>query len=413
MGKFTQATYTNTIKNLTQAAESKLKNPFYKFADKKPIECIYFKQNKEMSTLDEATSTNYEYVGQVSPLRYNMINGFFLYGFDQISLDYDLTDFGLEGSEISGESIILPNTIHPLPGDFFKIVTIKEDVLFKVNRVTTDTLDTGANIYKIEWKLELVGKYEDILKQVVAKYRFIVSNVGTDYSCFITEEQSDLANELTKLLDGMMESFHLYFENATQSYVYYRNGFKMYDPYLIEFLIRTKLMSYSDQYVYVSQAVAPYDSFYYDYDRTFFAMMEDPTRFDIKRATKQAHALLVEDVNSLLTTRLEDYYKIDYRDRPSCVIDKFNVLPMRLMANIRDMKYFEEGDPLELFNIVIAYFSDDTDNITMEMLRKIREADYDGMDETSFYLLPLTMFVLVKYLNSVVQDSITSDAIAL
>ena len=196
MGVFTNSTYTSTIHSIIAATESKINNPYYKFTEKKPTPCTYWKQNREKSTLDESTATNYSHVGEDSPIRFNQINNFYIYGFDKITLDYDLTDFGLESAEIAGEVVVLPNTIIPLPGDFFKVSSIKEDVLFKVNKVTPDTLDNGANFYKIEYKLELVNQYENILKQVVAEYEFIIENVGTDFSCFITSTNYDLAKEL-------------------------------------------------------------------------------------------------------------------------------------------------------------------------------------------------------------------------
>ena len=60
MGKFTDTKYTNTIDSLVNATKSKLNNPYYKFNDRKPTKVTYYAQNKEMSTLDEASGLKWK-----------------------------------------------------------------------------------------------------------------------------------------------------------------------------------------------------------------------------------------------------------------------------------------------------------------------------------------------------------------
>lgn len=407
MGTFTNSTYTNTIKSLVEATESKINNPFYKFSDKKPFECTYFKQNREKSTLDEVTALNYSHIGEDSPIRFNQINNFYVYGFDKIGLDYDLTDFGLESSEITGECIILPNTIIPLPGDFFKITQIKEDVLFKVNKVTPDTLDTGANIYKIEYKLELVNQYENILKQVVAVYNFVIENVGTDFSCFISSENYSLATELSELQQYLIDAYQIFFDPGVQTFVFEYNGTLMYDPYLIEFIIRNKVLSTASEYFFVHHATAMGKTFNYDYTKTFFAMLEDPTIFDMGRACKQVAATLIEDPNSLFVTRLREYYKLDYFPKYA-YITKFYPIDVEVMMHIADGSYFDSSNPLAAFNAWVAYFSNDTDNMTTDILSIIRNTEYYNCKEF-YYLIPVCIFILGKTIGSIMQDTDTSS----
>ena len=55
MGKFSDTRYVNTIDSLVNATKSKLENPYYQFADKKPTKVTYYSQNIEKSTLDESS----------------------------------------------------------------------------------------------------------------------------------------------------------------------------------------------------------------------------------------------------------------------------------------------------------------------------------------------------------------------
>ena len=160
MGKFKDTKFINTVDNLVEATKSKLVNPYYIFSDRSPTKVTYYAQNVEKSTLDQASGLYMQHLGEQSPFLFNKINEFVLYGIEKISTEYDVGDFGTEANSISGEAIVLPNTIQPRPGDFFVINYIKEPILFKVNSVSPDTLDTGANFYRLEYGLEKSGAHD-------------------------------------------------------------------------------------------------------------------------------------------------------------------------------------------------------------------------------------------------------------
>ena len=159
---FTNTQYANTIAGLVEAAESKLANPYYKFADKKPTPTTYYKQNKTKSTLDQGSQLQYAHVSKQSALKYNKILGFYLYGVPQIALNYDIGDNGVEADMISGDAIILPNTIEPLPGDFFAIDYIKEDVLQR----------GGFSFYETEDLEEVMPELDILYMTRVQRERF-------------------------------------------------------------------------------------------------------------------------------------------------------------------------------------------------------------------------------------------------
>ena len=182
MGKFSDTKYVSTIDNLVDSTKNKLNNPYYIFNDKKPTKVTYFAQDIEKSTLDEASGLYESNMGDGSPFKFNKIKDFIMYGLDRIAADYDLNDNGIESNPITGEAVILPNTITPRPGDYFHIGYIKEKNLFIVNSVSIDTLDSGANIYKIEYALCAENRsIESIEKQVDDSFNFVVNNSGTDF----------------------------------------------------------------------------------------------------------------------------------------------------------------------------------------------------------------------------------------
>lgn len=403
---FTNTQYANTIAGLVEAAESKLANPYYKFADKKPTPTTYYKQNKTKSTLDQGSQLQYAHVSKQSALKYNKILGFYLYGVPQIALNYDIGDNGVEADMISGDAIILPNTIEPLPGDFFAIDYIKEDVLFKVDHVTPDTLDTGATLYKIEYHLELTSASSKIEEQVVNTYQFIAENVGTEFNCFIESANYDLASSLEGLVGQLTNYFNsIFFKSRVQTYVYrYDNTWNFYDPFMIEFIRRNKIMSTDDRFFYVAHQTALEVTFPYEYSRTLFYGLETLDK-DLIAKNNLATANLITDINSLFTSRIEDYYQLSYRDNMPYKT-RFNVLDKDLVDAIKFNKKFADGDKRSIYNIIVSYMNGDTGYIDNSIIEQINKLDYSD-NKTIFYLIPFYIYIIRNYINSNILSSQT------
>ena len=69
---------------LTQTVKDRLNNPYYLFNNLDGSTCTYYNLNTTMTTLDEATRANYSEISASSPLRFNKINNFLIYGIDTI-----------------------------------------------------------------------------------------------------------------------------------------------------------------------------------------------------------------------------------------------------------------------------------------------------------------------------------------
>ena len=123
-GKFINTDQKVTFDVLSDSMKGLLNNPYYGYSDKKGSVCQYFNINDKKTTLDEATKANYSELGPNSPIRYNEIKNAILYGIPRMDINFDITDFGLEANDITGEAYVLPQTFIPYPGDFFTIDNI-------------------------------------------------------------------------------------------------------------------------------------------------------------------------------------------------------------------------------------------------------------------------------------------------
>lgn len=400
MGKFVNTNYVNTLNKLVDASKSKLNNPYYVYSDKKPTVVTYYAQNIEKSTLDKASGLYGEHVGNDSPFKFNKIIDFVLYGIGNITTEYEVGDWGTESAPISGEAYILPNTITPRPGDFFVVKYIKESILFKVNSSTPDTLENGSNIYKLEYMAELTNQIENIEEQVEKEFKFIVSNVGTDYKTIVQSSDFDLVNELESLIEELIIYFNnIFFDSKLQTFVYNHDGWLMYDPFMIEFFIRNNVLNYGSEYVFVSHAAATNKTFGMDYYKTFFKCVEDK-KLDINCASI-ATADLITDPNSLFIVRKESYYGVRYADK-SPYKTRFQVIDMDILEHINSNTMYDEDDVNSFYNLWIAYFNDNKDFIKGNLVERIKRVDY--MDNLShFYALGITIFILERYIEKLLS----------
>ena len=397
MGSFTNTTYTTTIDSLTQAAESKLVNPYYKFSDKKPTTVNYYKQNIKKSTLDQSAQIHYAHISTSSALRYNKILGFTLYGLPQITVDYEVGDNGVEAAPINGDAIVLPNTIEPLPGDFFQITYLKEDVLFKVDLVTPDTLDNGSNIYKIEYHLEYTQSHDEIEKQVINTYNFIAENVGTEYNCLITSETYSLTNKLSDLCDQLANYFKaVFYKSKLQTFVYKHDGiYNFYDPFMIEFLRRNKILSTGDEFVYVAHQTTTEVTFPYDYSKTFFYGIEQGD-LSFFKYNPTCTADLITDINSLFVNRLEDYYQVNYRDNMPYKT-RFQLFDQKMIDGINNNIQYSNKD--SIYNLITSFLNGDSGYITESIIEQIHNLDMTD-NATNFYLIPIYIYIIRNYISS-------------
>lgn len=412
-GVLTQHDLGNTVNDLVQKV---LNNPYYLYSDKKASEVTYYNLNTTMTTLDESTRGNFAEISPESPLRFNKINKFFLFGLGVLEPNYDIGEFGLESGDIGGDAIILPYTVVPYPGDYFYIDQLDRKLLFRVTTVNVNTLETGAVMYKISYTLASSDSRDDIEAQVVKVYNFIVNNLGTNFSCFMEEGDYNDASEIETILTALKDYYiALFYDNKIQSFSYNYNpanwevgigipnpygyhefqGFKAYDPYLLEFMIRNNIMSNSTNYIYVQHQYVMPVTFPVDYTRTiFFSFEQKNIRTHIGtyvgNLTKAVQRL------SLLWQYPIDYYVMDYRKIDARVY-LINIFDDPGFAD--SIKNNEQQSDI-MKNMVIKYFN--SEEITMDNIRALRHIDYLPTKQL-FYMIPMVIFILQDKLSSMMN----------
>ncbi len=397
MSKFINTQKKVTIDSLVAGFKDRMKNPYYSLQEKKATPVTYYTHNFENSTLDSAIRAEYSQLGDNSPIRYNKINGFFLYGLEKITINLELGEYGLESNPIEGEAISLPNTIIPIPGDYFEINYTDKDYLFKVMDSTPDTIDSGSNFYKITYKLDQTDN-EKIDLLVVDSYNMIINNVGTKFNPIIKSNDYDFIVILEDILLRLKKYYkNLFYNSRVQTFTFTHNGCVFYDPYLIEFLIRNKLLEGDSEYIYIGHQINLSSTMFLDYDKTMFRNVELKSKDKMEERVSSI-GNLITDPMSIFSNRKENYYIIKYDNNYQGLelIENFNP---SLINAINNNTIAEINNTY--YNIIVKYFNNieiiESDDI--EFLEKI---DYQSNIDL-FYCIPIIIYIIEYYIKNMLK----------
>ena len=400
MGKFINTDRKMTIDALVDGTKERLNNPYYKFNNKPATIVTYYNMDVKQATVDEGLGVTYSNTGENSSLRFNKIDNMFLFGIEPMKLNLSESDFGIETEGAEGEAYILPNTIIPYPGDYFKINHTNHPYLFRVTGVDIDTLDDGANAYSIKYELNRYNE-SDIESQIVDDYSFIIDNVGTEMNPVLRNNDYKLIEELDNILVSLKKYYEdLFFDSKVQTFIYFYQNRRVYDPYLIEFLIRNKLLRGNERYIYVTHQTHLPKTFSMDYDRTVFRSIELKETDNLNN--NNAISTLECDPNSLLTQRFEEYYSITYNKGFFGGIP-IEILPSAVVRKIREgsKEYFTISDPFAIYNILIQYLLDDEIQIktVIDIVQRIHYCE----NKELYYGIPITIYIIEYYIKNLLK----------
>lgn len=260
-------------------------------------------------------------------------------------------------------------------------------------------------MYKINYTLKSSDGARSIEPQVVKTFNFSIENYGSNFGCLIEESTASEISEIERYTVMLKDYYIQLFYNARiQSFSYVRNGTtNVYDPFMVEFLIRNQILDGATNYIYVGHQVYLPNTFGIDYDRSFFSALEDkdPEKHDCRCAGSLE---LCQQKLSLLYAYPQDYYVMRYDNMHMRfhIIDIFD--DPAFMEKIRNN---EQTDNV-LKNIIIGYFNDAT--ITTDVLKQLRHVDFMSNPEL-FYLIPFTIFCMEKYITGLMDaNTITNNA---
>lgn len=416
MGKILNTTFRDSVSQLTGFYNDLVNNPFYLFNDQKPTICTYYNINKDYSTLDPGSKLAYDNIGEDTPIRFNRIYDFILFGFNKIQLETNVDDFGVEAEKITGDCVVIPNNFIPTEGDYFEINHIKDQTwLFIVTDVQKDTLDNGANVYKIMYRLEYNSNYR-LLPKIIYNFRCIEVREGTNIISIVRCEDYDTAEIMDNVAVMLKKYFcDLFYRDTVQTFIYEDlTEYRIYDPYMIEFLMRNKILNNGDEgYIHVDQKINLPKTFSIDYDKTFLRCFELRDKDNLLKSLRNVNILDIRDVSygTIFFSRFENYYRAVYVDASLPIFTTY-CIDEDLLYAIKDHKLVKLGvsetdseiKPELWKNVIIKYFYDE--NLTIDEVNSIKNLNFDYA-KNAYYIMPLLIFILEKYITKTLNDKQT------
>jgi hypothetical protein len=401
MGKFINTDRKMTIDTLVDSTKDKLKNPYYKYNNTTATVVTYYNIDTKSTSVDEGLGVTYSNVGSDSSLRFNKINDMFLFGIDIVKLNLDDSEFGIEASGAQGDAVILPNTIVPNPGDYFKINHTNQPYLFRVDGVDIDTLEDGANAYAIKYSLNRYSE-DEISTQILDTYTMVIDNVGTEMNPIIRSSDYELIGNLDDILILLKKYYEeLFFDTKVQSFIYFYQNKRIYDSYLTEFLIRNKLLSGGQKYIYICHQTNIQKTFSMDYDRTIFRSIELQETDNVSNTI--ANVVPECDPNSILNSRFDDYYSITYHTGGLVHSIPIEIIPSDVAKRINTDNYslYKIDDPYAIYNIMMEYLmkKDITISTVIDIINKLHYCD----NKELFYGIPIVIYIVEYYIKNLLK----------
>lgn len=398
-----------------------IKNPFYLFNEKKGIPVNYYNINTEKSTLDPGLKITYDDFANESSLRFNLIYDFYLYGLDRLSISLENGDFGVSGEDsLTGEAIILPDTIQPYPGDRFVINMIDHTYVFMVNHVNIDTFDNGANYWKIEFHMAHINSdfFTNIL--VVNEYNFISGNIGTKFSPVLLKSKWDVCKNLDDVSVAIKRLFKgLYFNDKVQTYTFvYLYTIKQssmgseffYDPYMIEFCIKNKILNNTgENYDFIDHKTSLRPEFGIKYSRSIWRIIELREKKELPSCKHSSSAMYIDDPGTIFGTRFENYFELTYNDPDpvaEMVAPAIDILDQQVIGHILDNQLFDPNSKFGKYNLLVKYFNFN-DNIELEDIVPLERIIETENNMENYFLLPMIIYVLEFYIKNMMAHTPT------
>lgn len=226
--------------------EQRLQTHVNKYIDGGAILTTYFPQDENSSTVDRGMQDIDQVFGKNSPLRFNEVKNFPLYGFGQTNPD-NTDEHQIEDFSVEGECIILPSTITPKAFDFFIINHLKMNALFQVTSVQYDSMKVEG-YYKIRYRLfsTELETIQKLRRQVIGKYQMDLNAVGTNLNPVIQEDEFIYRKQVIQMVDKMIESYKaLYYNEKHNCFLYHHPemGLDWFDLCGNEFIAKHGIMN--------------------------------------------------------------------------------------------------------------------------------------------------------------------------
>lgn len=229
--------------------EQRLMSHVNKYVENGAILTTYYPIRETATTVDRGTRDIDQLFGHKSPLRFNKILNFPLYGFGAANPE-NTDEMNVEDINVEGDAEILPATVVPSQNDCFIVNHLKMRAVFTITSVQYDSMKVEG-YYKIHYRLISTSNetLENLEKQTVETFRMDLNAIGSNLNPVIKEDDFILRSQIEQMVNQMIRSYRALFYNERHNCFLYHHpkmGFDWFDLCGNEFMAKHALMNFGN-----------------------------------------------------------------------------------------------------------------------------------------------------------------------
>ena len=383
-------------KHITRYTE-RAASEYTKWLETKPNFVTFYHRYQLGSTYDKGLENVEGVIGLNSPNKYDKIEKFPIWGLNELSYDLSKEDTGMSTS-YEGEAIIIPNTISPLPDDFFTINYIGKVYIFKIINVVNDAIKSKP-FYKIEFNFYKVLSDEDeILEQVNETYTAIYKNIGTHDKYIVKSSDYFTLDTVSKIYERLARDFIKFFYDKKLNIITTNfSGKRFFSRHLHKFIMDNDLFKWDYSFmdtIFFSEVLEEDIQLYQLYKNTIYYSMEHQTPDSI--IGKYAYLTTIGIENTPFVRYNYTYYHINFVEQwdKNCI----KLFPKGFIDRIKINQIYRDEDRF-LENAIIEYINNNF-KMTDEFIEKLTDLHLEP-NEYCFTMIPLILFILKKYKEAI------------
>jgi hypothetical protein len=228
---------------------------YAKYFEGSPTYVTYYQLDSVATQQDTNLENVNNLIGANSPNKYKKIEDVVIYGVDALQISNEISEKGLQ-SLISGDFVLLPDSIRPYPGDFFVFDDSElQEHLFRINDVQFDKA-SPRKFFRCAFSL-----YQDnadlILGNIEGDYVLDYQSIAGETSAVLKKEDAALSENVKKLVDGIIDKYNTLFYDEDMDTFACRIAstesadlLSLWSPYLQKFVHDQKVLEkYSDSFM--------------------------------------------------------------------------------------------------------------------------------------------------------------------
>jgi hypothetical protein len=286
-----------------------------------PVFVTYFSKDRMKSTEDQTLDAVMETVGNESPTRYNEIKSFMMWGLEEVQTSIETNELQSPSTTYEGTAVILPDTIRPLPDDYFMMQYGQTSWMFRVVEIQNDRIH-GEKYWKLTYQLARISPAQ-IQSQVHEEFTMLPAKNASVEGKPVVIRRSDAALvELADLiLERLVEWYGNYFINKRFNVpLWEMNGIGVYNQALCRFIYRTRALYQPGSYMvscHVEDVLRWNPAAAHEYETTLFWAAEHERPWDPAVATEAFKLINIPEKTNVFMTHWGQYRLASYALPPS------------------------------------------------------------------------------------------------